>query len=261
MFRSKIPKNLFLLLATIAIVDDMGAVLIISIFYTKHIDLYNLFLSLFFFGLLFIFNMFRIKKIAIYLICGVFLWYFLLKSGIHASISGVFLAATIPLRRISSGGDTSSSDDSDSQSPLERLESVLHIPVNYLIVPLFILFNAGISFYDLPPMKSLDGFFSLIFNPLILGVFLGLFLGKPLGIVLVTFILNKCGWASLPKNITIKDVLFMGCLAGIGFTMAIFISDLAFSSHALMTNAKVGILLGSFLSILSGFFLFLILKK
>jgi NhaA family Na+:H+ antiporter len=267
LFRKRIPKNIFLLLTTIAIVDDIGAVLIISIFYTKNIDFYNIFLSFICFSLLGCLNFFKIKRLLGYGILGTFLWYFLFKSGVHASISGVLLAMTIPLgreemliKKMKLFPEKVKTLIGDLQSPLQRLERALNFPVNYFIVPLFILFNAGISFYDLPSMRTPGEFISLISTPLTLGILLGLLLGKPLGIVLAIFILKKLGWVSLHKDVTIKDIAFMGCLAGIGFTMAIFISDLAFPFN-LIAYAKIGILLGSLLSILTGFFLLLILKK
>ncbi len=242
LFGKKIPKNLFLLLAAIAIADDIGAVIIISVFYTQDLAFLYVFLSAICWVLLIFLNRCRLNNIGIYLLLGFFLWFFLSKSGIHASIAGVLLAFTIPLDH-----------KPGERALLEKLERGLTYPVNYGVIPLFIILNAGIAFQNLGPISISGSFFlSMISKPIVLGVMLGLALGKPLGISLSIFVLNRLRWAVLPQGVLWREVVLMACLAGIGFTMAIFIADLAFSSDSMKDLAKAGILMGSILSILGG---------
>jgi NhaA family Na+:H+ antiporter len=242
LFRKKVPRTLFVLLAAIAIADDIGAVIVIALFYTQKLHLWALICSGLCVLILAILCMAKVRWLSIYGLIGAVLWVFLYQSGVHPSISGVLVAFMIPISR------------EQQRSPLHILENRLHIPVNYGIVPLFIFFNAGVSFADLLPHSNLvTGIATFMHNPLVLGITLGLAIGKPLGIGGSILLLTQMKWASLPEGITRNYLFFMACLAGIGFTMAIFISDLAFPLQETLKNfAKAGILLGSITSIFVG---------
>ncbi len=230
-----VPLSLKVFLLSLAIIDDLGAVLIIAFFYTAEISSTYLFYSAIVFALLVVVNLSGIQKTFIYMILGVFLWYFVLKSGIHATIAGVLLATTIP---------NSTSNDYD-HSMLKKLEHKLHNFVGILVLPVFAFFNSDINFGDVT--------LSSVYSPLSLGVILGLLFGKPIGITLFTYIGMKTNLFNLPDNVTLRDVFGLSLLCGIGFTMSLFINGLAFSEATLIDSSKLGIFIGSIISAIAGY--------
>ena len=235
-----VPLSLKVFLLSLAIIDDLGAVLIIAFFYTAQISGIYLIYSLIVFVLLILINRMGINKMYIYMILGIFLWYFVLKSGVHATIAGVLLATTIP----------NTSNNGLEHSMLKDLEHKLHNFVGILVLPIFAFFNSDINFADVT--------LSSVYSPLSLGVILGLLLGKPIGITLFTYVGMKTNLFNLPENVTIKDVFGLSLLCGIGFTMSLFINGLAFSDPVLIDSSKLGIFIGSMISAVAGY---LILKS
>ena len=235
-----VPLSLKVFLLSLAIIDDLGAVLIIAFFYTAQISGTYLIYSLIVFVLLILINRMGINKMYVYMILGVFLWYFVLKSGVHATIAGVLLATTIP----------NTSNNGLEHSMLKDLEHKLHNFVGILVLPIFAFFNSDINFADVT--------LSSVYSPLSLGVILGLLLGKPIGITLFTYVGMKTNLFNLPENVTIKDVFGLSLLCGIGFTMSLFINGLAFSDPVLIDSSKLGIFIGSMISAVTGY---LILKS
>lgn len=233
----KIPNSIKIFLAALAIVDDLGAILVIAIFYTDQIHWMYLLLSFVITALLFLLNFLKVTKIIFYVIPGSFLWYFLHHSGIHATIAGVLLAFSIP------------TNISDTEiSPLEKLEHQLHFPVSFLIMPIFALTNTNITFTN----EMVSG----LPSTLGLGIICGLVLGKLLGINLFSLLAIKLKLSSLPQNSSWKQMLGVGFLAGIGFTMSIFISLLSFKNEIEIQNeAKFAILIASFLAAVIGYFI------
>ena len=235
-----VPLSLKVFLLSLAIIDDLGAVLIIAFFYTAQISGTYLIYSSIVFVLLILINRMGINKMYVYMILGVFLWYFVLKSGVHATIAGVLLATTIP----------NTSNNGLEHSMLKDLEHKLHNFVGILVLPIFAFFNSDINFADVT--------LSSVYRPLSLGVILGLLLGKPIGITLFTYVGMKTNLFNLPENVTIKDVFGLSLLCGIGFTMSLFINGLAFSDPVLIDSSKLGIFIGSMISAIAGY---LILKS
>ena len=235
-----VPLSLKVFLLSLAIIDDLGAVLIIAFFYTAEISSIYLLYSLVVFGLLVFVNLSGNQKMYIYMILGIFLWYFVLKSGVHATIAGVLLATTIP---------NNAKNDYD-HSMLKHLEHKLHNFVGILVLPVFAFFNSDINFSDVT--------MSSVYSPLSMGVILGLLLGKPIGITLFTYVGMKTKLFSLPENVTLKDVFGLSLLCGIGFTMSLFINGLAFTETYLIDSSKLGIFIGSIVSAIAGY---LILKS
>lgn len=234
-----VPNSLKIFLSALAIVDDLGAIIVIALFYTDSIDWLSLGVCGGITLLLIILNKLKVTKIIFYLVPGLFLWYFMHHSGIHATIAGVILAFTIP------------TNVSDTEiSPLEKLEEQLHIPVSFFIMPIFALANTNITFQA----KVLDHFVS----PLSLGIIFGLFAGKVLGINLFSFLAIRFKLGELPAFSAWKEMIGVGFLAGIGFTMSIFVSLLAFPGNIENQDiSKISIL---FASVLSGIVGFIILK-
>ncbi len=228
-----VPASLKIFLAALAIADDLGAILVIAIFYTAQIHWNYLLMAGGIFALLLALNYFKVTSLWFYLIPGIFLWYFVHHSGIHATIAGVLLAFTIP------------TNDTSIESPLEKLEHFLTVPVNFLIMPIFALANTNITFQN----EMISG----LASPLGLGIILGLFFGKTIGVTLCSWIAVKAKWAKLPSGATWKHIIGVGMLAGIGFTMSIFISLLSFSDDTHILAAKFAILCASLLSGLLGF--------
>ncbi|UOU97870.1 Na+/H+ antiporter NhaA [Chryseobacterium daecheongense] len=232
---NKVPNSIKIFLAALAIVDDLGAILVIAIFYTDQIHWTYLFLSAGIALLLFLLNFLKVTKIIFYLIPGLFLWYFLHHSGIHATIAGVVLAFSIP-----------TNVSNVEISPLEKLEHQLHFPVSFLIMPIFALTNTNITFSN----DMLNG----LTNTLGIGIISGLVIGKLLGINLFSFIAIKSKLSSLPQGSSWTQMLGVGFLAGIGFTMSIFITLLSFKNEIqIQDEAKFAILVASFLSAVLGF--------
>ena len=239
---NRVPTSLKIFLTALAVIDDLGAILVIAFFYTKTIAFTNLLISLGIFGLLLIFNRLKIRNLFPYLIGGVFMWYFMLHSGVHATITGVLLAFAIPF------------GNGDEKSTSYILQHFLHKPVSFLILPLFALANTAII------LSSDIG--SVITEHYSIGIALGLIVGKPLGIFLLTFGAAALGLCKLPADLTWKSVIGVGFLGGIGFTMSIFITLLAFEDATIISNAKFIILLASLIAGSVGFiFLKLILTK
>lgn len=235
MLGSKIPNSIKIFLAALAIVDDLGAILVIAIFYTEQIHWTYLFLSFGVTALLFLLNFLKVTKIYFYIIPGLFLWYFLHHSGIHATIAGVLLAFSIP---------TNASDV--KISPLEKLEHTLHFPVSFLIMPIFALTNTNIAFNK--------GMIEGLTSTLGLGIIGGLIIGKLVGINLFSFIAIKFKLSSLPQNSSWTQMIGVGFLAGIGFTMSIFIALLSFKGEIeIQDEAKFAILIASFLAAFLGY--------
>lgn len=239
---NRVPTSLKVFLTALAVIDDLGAILVIAFFYTKTIAFTNLFISLAIFGLLLIFNRLKVRNLIPYLVGGVAMWYFMLHSGVHATITGVLLAFAIPF------------GNGDEKSTSYILQHFLHKPVSFIILPLFALANTAIV------LSSDIG--EVIAEHYSIGIALGLIIGKPLGIFLLTFGAAACGLCKLPEDLTWKSILGVGCLGGIGFTMSIFITLLAFEDATIISNAKIIILLSSLIAGLCGFiFLKLILNK
>lgn len=239
---NKVPTSLKIFLTALAVIDDLGAILIIATFYTKTIFWLNLIYALSIFGFLLILNKLRVKSLLIYLIGGVAMWYFMLNSGVHATITGVLLAFAIPYR---DGGENSTSN---------KLQHFLHKPVAFLILPIFALANTAFV---------LSGDIGVILTQnYSIGIALGLIVGKPLGIFLLTFIAVSLGLCKLPSDLSWKSITGVGFLGGIGFTMSIFITLLAFDNQDIINKAKFIILISSLIAGLIGYFsLKLILKK
>ncbi|PHM23660.1 Na+/H+ antiporter NhaA [Xenorhabdus ehlersii] len=237
----RVPTALKVFLLALAIIDDLGVIIIIALFYTKTISLAALGLATAMIGLLAWMNWKGIAKTSAYLIVGAVLWVCILKSGVHATLAGVIVGFLIPLR------------DKKGESPSETLEHELHSWVAYLILPLFAFANAGVSLQGV----TLDGLTSI----LPIGIALGLFLGKPLGIFLFSWISVKLGIAKLPEKIGMRQIFAVSVLCGIGFTMSIFISGLAFEglNDTFSTYSRLGILMGSTTAAVVGYGLLTIL--
>lgn len=238
---NRVPIALKVFLTALAVIDDLGAIIIIAIFYTKTILWTNLFIALAIFGVLLIFNRIKIRNLFPYLILGIVMWYFMLNSGIHATITGVLLAFAIPF------------GNGKQKSTSFILQHVLHKPVAFIILPLFALANTAI-FFNPNILEVFQEQYSL-------GILLGLLIGKPLGIFVFTFAAVTLGFCKLPKEINWKSVIGVGFLGGIGFTMSIFITLLAFNDFTIINNSKITILVASLLSGVIGFFILKITLK
>ncbi len=228
-----VPTSLKILLAALAIVDDLIAILVIATFYSTSLEYTYLMYAGGLFVMLIAFNRLGVKNIAFYIIPGVFIWYFIHHSGIHATIAGVLVAITLP------------TTPDAKESPLEKLEHILMKPVNFLIMPIFALANTNIKFES----AMIEG----LFTPLGMGIILGLFIGKPVGIFIMSWISIKLGLSKMPDQAGWTHIIGIGLIAGIGFTMSIFISLLSFAgADFLMVEAKFSILVASILSGLVG---------
>lgn len=243
MLGKRVPLSLKIFLAALAIVDDLGAIVVIAIFYTDQIHWIYLGLSALIVLLLIILNFLNFKKHIFYLVPGIFLWYFMHHSGIHSTIAGVLLAFTIP-----------TNVSTTEISPLEKLEQKLHFPVNFLIMPIFALANTNITFKE----GMIDG----LFTNFSYGIIFGLFLGKVIGINLFSWIFIKLKISNLPDKSSWNQMLGVGLLAGIGFTMSIFIALLSFKNNLeIQDEAKFAILVASILSGFAGYFLLRFIAK
>lgn len=275
---SRVSVKLKVFLVALAIVDDMGAVVLIAIFYSTDLSVMWLAISIGIFLLQLMFNYLNVHRISLFIALGVLLWISLYYTGIHATIAGVLTAAAIPARTridrdgfIEMGGryldlfkNTRSSEKAQiatgkqqeiimsiesvceaAQAPLQRIEHKLHPWVTYLIMPLFALANAGVTVHG----NILDS----IAHGTTVGIMLGLMLGKPIGITLFTWLAVKMGFAKLPENESTAKIFGIGMIAGIGFTMSLFISNLAFGAGENLDISKIGILAGSFLSGILGY--------
>lgn len=232
---SRVPVALKALLLAIAVIDDIGAIVIIALFYTPGVELAMLAAAAAVLVTLALIGRAKVGSSLPYVLLGIALWFFVLKSGVHATLAGVALAMTVPLTS-RTGKDV-----------LERMEHALHPWVAFLVVPIFALANAGVSFAGI----ELSAFAA----PLPLGIALGLFLGKQLGIVGFAWLAVKTGIASLPDGIAWRQVYGLSLIAGIGFTMSLFIGNLAFTTPEQLAAVKLGVLSGSLISALGGIFL------
>jgi NhaA family Na+:H+ antiporter len=225
---NRVPTSIKIFLTAFAIIDDLGAMLVIALFYAEGFSLIFLLMALMVFAFLVLLNKRGVNSIPVYLLLGVLMWYLMLQSGIHAAITGVILAFVIPFR----GGSPS--------SPSSKIEHFLTKPVALGIMPLFALANTGIIF-------SANLFQNLLtYNTV--GIFTGLLVGKPLGIVLFALLAIKLGFSKLPDDMGFKDLLGAGILGGIGFTMSIFITILAFGESGMSQSSKIAVMLASFFS-------------
>jgi NhaA family Na+:H+ antiporter len=230
----RVPVTLKIFLTALAIIDDLGAILTIAVFYTADLHTGYLLYAGAIMLLLIVLNKCRVQQIIFYIIPGILLWYCIYNSGIHSTIAGVLLATCIPLPR------------------LPALVSRLHDPVNFIIMPIFALSNTAIIF----PPDMLNAFN----NTISYGILAGLFIGKPLGIFGFSYIATRLKLAALPDQTSWSQLTGVGIIAGIGFTMSIFISTLAYSEEALQTTAKIAVIAASLLSGLIGY-IYLVLKK
>ncbi len=275
----RIPKALVGFLLALAIVDDLGAVLVIAVFYTEQINLSALLFAGGAFFMLVLSNKLGIRRPLPYIIFGILLWVGMLKSGVHATLAGVITALTVPanshcdvipflrrmrqltntFERINESGKNIMQNSRQQkilqsmedfvhcmESPLQRMEHNLHIWVSFLIIPIFALANAGIPLEMATIGQTLS-------HPVTMGVMAGLIGGKLVGIFFFSWLVIRLGWSRLPKNVTMPQIASVSLLAGIGFTMSIFIAGLAFDNPQYLLNAKIGILTASLFAGISGY--------
>lgn len=231
---NRVPTSLKVFLTALAVIDDLGAIFVIAIFYTKTILWMNLFIALGIFAVLLILNRLKVRNLIPYLLGGVAMWYFMLNSGVHATITGVLLAFAIPF------------GNGDEKSTSYILQHFLHRPVAFFILPLFALANTAIAI-DGNIVETLTHNYSL-------GIAFGLIIGKPLGIFLISFVVVSLGICKLPFDLDWKSIIGAGFLGGIGFTMSIFITLLAFENTEIINNAKFMILTASLAAGMLGYF-------
>jgi Na+:H+ antiporter, NhaA family len=231
---SRVPVSLKIFLTALAILDDLGAVIIIAVFYTANLDLPALAGAGAVLAALLAINLLGVRRLAPYLLLGLALWALVLKSGVHATLAGVALALTIPLK-------PSPAAPEPADSPLHRLAHGLHPWVSFLVVPVFGFANAGVSFAGVGP--------SALLEPVTLGIALGLFVGKQIGVFGFAYAAVRTGLADLPANATWTQLYGVSLLCGIGFTMSLFIGLLAFpQSAALQDQTKIGVIMGSLIA-------------
>lgn len=239
---NRVPLSLKIFLTALAVIDDLGAIMVIALFYTKTIIWLNLLASIGLFGLLLLFNKLKVKSLLVYIPVGIVMWYFMHHSGIHATITGVLLAFAIPTK-----------PSKKLASPAEITQRFLHYPVPFLILPLFALANTAIIIDD-NWLESLS-------SPASQGIAFGLIIGKPLGILLFTWLAVQIKIAEKPSGVTWNQLLGVGALGGIGFTMSIFVTLLAFDSATVINHGKFAILISSLIAGVIGFiWLFISLK-
>ena len=240
---SRIPISLKVFLVALAIIDDLGAIIIIAFFYSTELQYTYLLLMLVALLALILLNKLDVKKFGPYFLVGLFLWYFTHESGIHSTISGVLLAATIPHRKYEK-----------DYSLLLKLEHILSPYVAFGIMPLFALANAGVVLNDIS--------INTILSPVPLGIICGLFFGKQIGVFLFSFLSVKFKLAEMPTNSNWTKFYGVGILTGIGFTMSLFVGNLAFLDYSdNLDSVKIGVLIGSLLSAIVGYFLLLIVTQ
>jgi len=239
---NRVPTSLKIFLTALAVMDDLGAIVVIAVIYTTSLVFANLFIALGIFGFLLILNRLKVHNLIPYLIGGAAMWYFMLHSGVHATITGVLLAFAIPF---GNGGE---------KSPSYILQHILHKPVAFFILPLFAIANTCITVGE--------GWQSSLGQTNSLGIIAGLVIGKPLGIWLFSFIGVGAGVCALPTDLKWKNIIGAGFLGGIGFTMSIFITLLAFNKADIVNNSKIAILIASLIAGIIGFlFLKITLNK
>ena len=234
---NRVPEALKICLVAVAIIDDLAAIVIIALFYTSSLSLLSLGLAALAVVALAVLNKRGVTKAAPYIVIGVFLWACVLKSGVHATLAGVVLAFFIPLKKL----------NEDGKAPLLELEHGLHPWVAYMILPVFAFANAGVSLQGI----TLD----VLMQPITLGIAAGLFFGKQIGVTLFTLLGMALRICRLPDGVSFKQYYGMALITGVGFTMSLFIGTLAFDDDAHQTAVRLGVLLGSFLSGVSGYLL------
>jgi NhaA family Na+:H+ antiporter len=232
---NKVSTSVKVFLTALAVIDDLGAIVVIAVFYTKAIFWINLLIALGIFTGLLLLNKLKVTSLWIYLPLGIGMWYFMHHSGIHATITGVLVALAIP----------SSGKNQDAHSPSDRLQEALHYPVPFIILPLFALVNTAI---EIGP-----GWNKALFESASLGIILGLVCGKPIGIFLFTWLSIRLKIADKPAGTTWSQLFGVGILGGIGFTMSIFVTILAFNDHTIINDSKFAILISSLLAGLIGY--------
>lgn len=230
----RVPLSLKVFLTALAVIDDLGAILVIAFFYTDSLQWTNLIISLSTFGVLLVLNRMKVRSMIPYLIGGVIMWWYMLHSGVHATISGVLLAFAMPFQ------------NGDSNSTSYKLQHFLHRPVPFVILPLFALANTSVQ---LP-----EGWISELTQPNSMGIFLGLVIGKPLGISLFSYVSTAVKLTRLPADLNWKHIIGAGMLGGIGFTMSIFITLLAFNEESIIDESKIVIALSSTVAGFAGYF-------
>lgn len=238
---NKVPTSVKVFLTALAIIDDIGAILVIAIFYTKTVLFSYLLAAIGILVFLFILNRMRVQKLIFYIIPGIVMWYCFLQSGVHATIAGVLLALVIPFSK------------NDAKNISYKLQHFLHKPVAFIIVPIFALVNTAI----LLPANFLESLSTANST----GIILGLAIGKLIGIFSIPFILVKIGITKMQDGVTWKNLVGIGFLGGIGFTMSMFISNLAFDDASLVNDSKLSILVASAFSAVLGLVIFLTNKK
>jgi NhaA family Na+:H+ antiporter len=232
---SRVPTPLKIFLLALAIIDDLGAIIIIAVFYTDNLSLTSLGLALIGTLALAVLSWRGVTRLAPYLLIGLFIWVCVLKSGVHATLAGVVVALFIPLRGA----------DEDAPSPLASAEHALHPWVAFGVLPLFAFANAGVSFSG--------GSWAKLLEPIPLGIALGLFLGKQIGIVGATWLAVRAGVGRLPDNTSWAMIWGLSLVAGIGFTMSLFIGTLAFPDGGSAADVRIGVIAGSLLSAITGY--------
>lgn len=231
---NRVPVSLKIFLTALAVIDDLGAIIVIALFYSTDMNWMNLGIAMGIFSILLVMNQMKFYKLWPYLILGVIMWYFMLHSGVHATITGVLLAFAIPF------------ENGTENTISYKLEHALHKPVAFIILPIFALANTAI-------VLSFDSNEGLL-PSYGLGIILGLVVGKPLGITFFSWLSVKLKWAKLPKDLNWSTIFGAGILGGIGFTMSIFIDLLAFTDAIIINNSKLYIIIGSLLAGITGLF-------
>lgn len=233
---SRFPLSLKILLTAVAIFDDIAAIAIIALFYTQKLSVFSFAMASVFTLMLIGLNIFKCRRISLYMLLGVGLWVAVLKSGVHATLAGIVLAMTIP-------------DEGSKKSMLTRLEKGLHYWVVFLILPLFAFANAGVNFIGIDT--------SMLYHPIVLGIALGLFIGKQLGIFLPLAYFVKFRRLFKSDNINLRHIYGFACICGVGFTMSLFIGSLAYVNATvnLMPMVKIGVVFGSLVAGVTGFFI------
>ena len=230
---NRVPTSLKIFLTALAVIDDLGAIIIIAVFYTSTISFLNLGIALGIMGVLFVLNRLKVNTLFPYLIGGILMWYFMLNSGVHATITGVLLAFVIPF------------GDGKKENISYKLQHFLHKPVAFIILPLFALANTCIIINS--------NWYEGLTHTNSIGIILGLIIGKPLGIWILSYLGVTLGLCVLPKNLQWKNIFGAGILGGIGFTMSIFITLLAFDNEVDIINSKIAILIASTVAAITGF--------
>jgi NhaA family Na+:H+ antiporter len=230
---NRIPASLKIFLTALAVIDDLGAIIIIALFYTSTIDWISLGIAVGIYGVLLALNRLKIFNLIPYLVAGVVMWYFMLHSGIHATITGVLLAFAIPF------------GDGSERSPSYILQKALHLPVAFVILPIFALANTS--------LEITGNWYMTLLSANSIGIVLGLLIGKPVGILSLSYLSIKLKLTSIPDDLNFRQMVGAGFLGGIGFTMSIFITLLAFNDQSLIDPSKVAVMIASVLSGVIGF--------